>query len=241
MIHFAPKCKKGCRDDHEVFNALTNVDVAEAAFEGLSIAKDKGDSGRATEVPVFARFFSSQSTDDIEVIGQEKLDVEEKASEASVAGYLVYPVSDDATRNGAPSHACFKVRTMLVPSSGVEEADLVALCTHIQELKAEIDDLLDRLVEIQKFLMDTLLKSCAGMKNGALELDMKRFSQQLADIRAERNKNVIETQATKNAVAAKEDAKKKALGLTDELSVGATSVFRRYLFIVKMFRIWTQS
>lgn len=106
--------------------------------ESRSIAEEKVDAGRASEAPVFSRSCSLLETGDIKGIGQEKLGVVEKSSEAHVAGELVCPVPNRATRNASWSWAS------LVPGSGGENADLVILRAHIQVLQAQNEDLLAR-------------------------------------------------------------------------------------------------
>lgn len=62
----------------------------------------------------------------------------EKLSETNVAGELVNSVLIEVTSIVSPSRSSF------ILSSAVEDADLVALCAHIQDLQPENEDLLDR-------------------------------------------------------------------------------------------------
>lgn len=94
--------------------------------KGTSVAKNRSDIGRDTEAQVFARTRSSNATDDIELSGQEELDVVEKSSEADLARELVNPVSNETNMNAARSRASF------VPSSCLQYGDHVSLCAHTQ-------------------------------------------------------------------------------------------------------------
>lgn len=102
-----------------------------------------------------------------------------KPSEADVAGKPVDPVPNDTTWTATRS------RTSSVPRSGVEDADLVDLRSHIQELEVENEDLLACHTGNQKNQMDTLLMLCIEKKmRGALKLELRRLAQELANFRA---------------------------------------------------------
>lgn len=53
---------------------------------------------------------------------------------ADAGGKCAHPAPSEAIRSGGRSHAS------VVPSSGVEDVDMVALRTYIQELQAENED-----------------------------------------------------------------------------------------------------
>lgn len=100
---------------------------------------------------------------------------------------LIYPVPNEAVSNVTRSHG------NVDPSSGVEVAGLGALRSHIPELQAESEDSLVRHAGIHKTQIEMLLKLCAETKKrGALEADVKRVTQQMADDRKAQGKGFME-------------------------------------------------
>lgn len=74
-----------------------------------------------------------------------KLDLEKFSDAmADVASDNTHPVPPHTNRRGAQSPAS------VVPSSGADDADMVAISTHIQELQTEKEDLLPRHAGSQK-------------------------------------------------------------------------------------------
>lgn len=168
----ARKRKVVCRDQPIVVDAPTDADVyivvANAVSESNSIAKDRIDIGHNTETPVIARSRSSESNVYIDVTGQGKIGVVRKPSEANAADKLVNCDPNEVTRDAA------RPRASLDSSSDEKYTYFFAFRVLIQELQAEIEDLLTCRAESQKIQIDTLLKLCSQRKkSGALESQVK--------------------------------------------------------------------
>lgn len=76
----------------------------------------------------------------------------EKRSEVNAIGELIDLVLNEETKEAAPS------RANMVPSPGVEDADLVASRAPNQKMQAENEELVARCAGNQNSQMDTLLK-----------------------------------------------------------------------------------
>lgn len=211
----AGKIERVRRDKPVVVDARTDVAMKAVAAEAVSDNKSIGRNSSGVEHGTKARVTrprSLQATGNIEVDAERKFGERKKLAEADVADELVNSVSNEATRSAARSHAS------LIPSSCVKDPDLVALCTHIQKLQFENEGMLARRARNQNIQMETILKRClVEKKSGASELEVKRLTQQPAEVCAAKEKDVVERQAMKNTVAAKEFAKKQVLALTEKL------------------------
>lgn len=107
--------------------------------EGKSIAKNFSDSVRNYEEPDYLQMISFQATGDIEAVGDGALFVENSSEPlADVVSEDAHPVSIEVLRGGSRSLAS------VAHSSGVQDADLLALCSRIQELRGKNEDLLSR-------------------------------------------------------------------------------------------------
>lgn len=165
--------------------ATTSVDVVAGGGEAISVGKliaiDKSGEDRDTYALVFSRSRSIQATGDTEV-DTKRRSAAEKPSDAmaDVSGEMAHPVSLCAIISGGRSHAS------VVPCSGVEGADKVALQTHIHGLRAENKKLLARRAVNQMLHMDNLLNLCVDNTNrSALNAKVKKFKKQLKKVRAE--------------------------------------------------------
>lgn len=90
---------------------------------------------------------------------------------------------DNAVENVAPlvmsevQAGCSRSSVSRLESSGVKDADLAPLGKQIQELQAEVEDLLKRRDRDEKLQIDTLLKLCSDKKRlTRLESKVKRFT-----------------------------------------------------------------
>lgn len=138
-----------------------DVVVADALSESKMIAKASSNVKHAIKVAVVVLFRLSQATSDIEVVCQGKSGVMEEPCVASVADELVYPFLDKDTGDIA------RVLAKLGSSPGVNNADLVAARTRIQELQANNVDLLARSGVNQTIQMDSQLKLCSVKKTSS--------------------------------------------------------------------------
>lgn len=80
--------------------------------------------------------------------------------------------------------------------------------------------------------MDTLWNLCANKKSGAMEAKVKRLRQLLVDVCVAQEIYVVESPATKDAVAAKDVPGKHVLEPTEKLTGVRNTRARSYLFVV---------
>lgn len=131
---------------------------------------------------------------------------------------LVKPVSDEVSRNAARSHGS------VVSSSGLEDSDLADLRVHIQEMPSENEEILSCRAGNRKNSMEMLLELCTEIKkNGVLEAKKKCLTQQLPVARTAQKNCVVELQAMRDGVAAKEVTENRVLVVTEELKEVKTS------------------
>lgn len=174
------------RDTPVVVDAPTDVAVkavvADTVSESKLITKDRSDLRHVTEAPV-TRPRLSQAIGEVEVVKKGNMDEVEKPLEVKMAYEPDSSATTESTRFAARS------RIGLVPSSIVENTELVALRTYNRERQAKNRDLVARCAGNLKSQTDTLSKRCAEKKEiVALKLDFKCLTQQLAEASTVREK-----------------------------------------------------
>lgn len=147
-------------------DALTNADVVvgidDTMSEGKSISMDRSVAIREINVLAFLQSRSSQATGDITFNTMGKAAAEKPSDAmADVGGESVYRESFQVVKSGAWSHGS------MIPSSVVDDADMVAHLTHFQEIHAESKKFLARRAGNQKLYMDTLLSLCGEQKKSS--------------------------------------------------------------------------
>lgn len=136
----------------------------------------------------------------------------EKRSEAGIADELISHVSNGEIGDAARS------RASQVSSPSEEDADLIPLCAHIQELQAVHENLLARRAGNEKIPMDTMQKLCSDkIKSCGPKSHADRLAQNLTEIRVAQERSTIDRQTTVNAVSTKEVAEKRFVALMGEL------------------------
>lgn len=196
------------------FHAPTDVDVdvADAVSDGKWIAMDKVGFGHDFEAPVFSRSRSSQATSNIKVFDKRKLDTVEKSPETNVASDLVNPVP-----NELPGDAVWTC-VSLIPSLGVQMLTLSIFVYSFRNYRPKTRTGQLVVPGTKESKMDTSLKLWSEKTLvRLLELEVKRFTQQLAEVCIGQGKGSVNKQLTECAIAAKEVAEKMIVAVTEEL------------------------
>lgn len=142
-----------------------------------------------------------QRTADIDTVPDDTLVVETLfESVAAVVGGNARSESSEVPRSRSRSHASE------VPSSDVENADMLGFCSRIQELQAENEYIFSCQAGYQKLHMNAQLKLCPENNASVLESEVQPSTQQLVEVPAAQEMGLINRLVTLDAIATQEDA-----------------------------------